>query len=75
MGRRVGMMFTILSAGAVSGPPISGAIGTATGGFGTVGVYAGSFLTASLGDVHPRCRKRDYSGCGTDVMESVPRTS
>ena len=41
VGRRLGMFLSILSIGALAGPPISGAIGTATGGFKDVGFYAG----------------------------------
>ena len=41
VGRRLGMFMSILSIGALAGPPISGAIGTATGGFKDVGFYAG----------------------------------
>ena len=41
VGRRLGMFMSILSMGALAGPPISGAIGTATGGFKDVGFYAG----------------------------------
>lgn len=41
VGRRLGMFMTILSLGALAGPPISGAINTATGGFEAVGYYAG----------------------------------
>lgn len=41
VGRRVGMSLTILAFGAVLGPPISGAINTASGGFEAVGYYAG----------------------------------
>lgn len=46
VGRRVGMVMTILAAGAVCGPPISGAIHEATegGGFQNVGYYAGSTI-------------------------------
>ncbi|KAI0732188.1 MFS general substrate transporter [Fomitopsis betulina] len=42
VGTRVGMAFTLLALGAVAGPPISGAIETATGGYKAVGYYAGS---------------------------------
>lgn len=42
VGVRLGMFFTILAMGALSGPPISGAINTATGGFKAVGYYAGA---------------------------------
>ena len=41
VGRRTGMYFTILCFGAVAGPPISGAISTATGSYKAVGIYAG----------------------------------
>ena len=43
VGRRAGMYFTILSLGALAGPPISGAINRATGGYTAVGIYAGQF--------------------------------
>ncbi|TFY79816.1 hypothetical protein EWM64_g4196 [Hericium alpestre] len=42
VGRRTGMFMTTLSIGALAGPPISGAINTATGGYKAVGIYAGS---------------------------------
>lgn len=41
VGRRMGMFMSILSIGALAGPPISGAISTAMGGFRDVGYYAG----------------------------------
>lgn len=41
IGRRIGMIFTISALGALCGTPISGAIHTATGGYKTVGWYAG----------------------------------
>jgi MCP family monocarboxylic acid transporter-like MFS transporter 10 len=41
VGRRTGMYFTILSVGSLMGPPISGAINHATGGYSVVGIYAG----------------------------------
>jgi hypothetical protein len=41
VGRRVGMSMTILAFGALAGPPISGAINNATGGYKAVGYYAG----------------------------------
>ena len=41
VGRRTGMFFTILSIGSLMGPPISGAINSATGGYSVVGIYAG----------------------------------
>lgn len=42
VGRRTGMFMSILAVGALAGPPISGAINTATGNFKAVGYYAGS---------------------------------
>ncbi|KAF8687073.1 hypothetical protein AX14_003722 [Amanita brunnescens Koide BX004] len=44
VGRRIGMFMSILALGALGGPPISGAINTATGGFEAVGWYAGSMI-------------------------------
>ena len=41
VGVRIGMNFTVIALGAVAGPPISGAINTATGGFKFTGIYAG----------------------------------
>ena len=41
VGRRVGMTLTMAAAGALAGPPISGAINNATVGFKAVGYYAG----------------------------------
>ncbi len=41
VGMRTGMAFTILSFGALAGPPISGAIFDRTGKFENVGYYAG----------------------------------
>jgi MFS family permease len=40
-GRRVGMFFVASAMGAMAGPPISGAIDTATKGFAAVGYFAG----------------------------------
>ena len=42
VGVRIGMNFTVIALGAVAGPPISGAINTATGGFEFTGIYAGT---------------------------------
>ncbi|KAG6816512.1 hypothetical protein H0H87_005514 [Tephrocybe sp. NHM501043] len=42
LGRRLGMFMSIFALGALAGPPISGAINTATGGFKVVGYYAGT---------------------------------
>jgi hypothetical protein len=41
VGRRVGMFLTCLAFGALSGPPISGAIRSASGGFKAVGYFSG----------------------------------
>ncbi|KAF9020820.1 MFS general substrate transporter [Hymenopellis radicata] len=49
VGRRVGMMMSILALGALAGPPISGAINTGTGGFEAVGYYAGSAVLVGVG--------------------------
>jgi MCP family monocarboxylic acid transporter-like MFS transporter 10 len=48
IGRRVGMYMTILALGALAGPPISGAIEKATGGFRAVGIYAGSMVMLAV---------------------------
>lgn len=42
VGRRTGMFLTVLAVGALSGPPISGAINAATHNYKAVGVYAGA---------------------------------
>ena len=44
LGRRLGMFITIGSIGALTGPPISGAINNRTGGYAAVGIYAGMLL-------------------------------
>ena len=44
VGRRVGMALTIMSFGALAGPPISGAILDHSGGFKSVGYYAGKSI-------------------------------
>ena len=41
-GRRIGTALTAVALGAISGPPISGAIAQATEGFEAVGYYAGT---------------------------------
>lgn len=41
VGRRSGMFMSVLASGALTGPPISGAINSATNGYAAVGVYAG----------------------------------
>ncbi|KAH0583380.1 hypothetical protein H2248_009007 [Termitomyces sp. 'cryptogamus'] len=48
IGRRIGMFMSILSLGALAGPPISGAINTASGGFEVVGYYAGSMVLVGV---------------------------
>ncbi|KAJ7117706.1 MFS general substrate transporter [Mycena epipterygia] len=48
LGRRTGMALTVTALGALAGPPISGAINTATGGFEAVGYYAGSMIILSV---------------------------
>ncbi|KAJ7197764.1 major facilitator superfamily domain-containing protein [Mycena pura] len=48
VGRRAGMAFSIAALGALAGPPISGAINTATGGFTAVGYYAGGTIILSV---------------------------
>ncbi|KAH9981764.1 MFS general substrate transporter [Russula compacta] len=48
VGRRTGMYFTVLSLGALAGPPISGAINRATGGYTAVGIYAGSSVMVAV---------------------------
>ncbi|KAJ7496845.1 major facilitator superfamily domain-containing protein [Mycena latifolia] len=49
VGRRSGMAMTLTAIGALAGPPISGAINTASGGYNAVGYYAGSVILASIG--------------------------
>ncbi|CDO68627.1 hypothetical protein BN946_scf184996.g58 [Trametes cinnabarina] len=44
VGVRVGMSMTVIALGAVAGPPISGAINAATGGYTLTGVYAGETM-------------------------------
>lgn len=41
VGRRTGLYMNILAVGALLGPPISGAINEASGGYPAVGSYAG----------------------------------
>ncbi|KAF7296027.1 MFS domain-containing protein [Mycena kentingensis (nom. inval.)] len=48
VGRRSGMATTLTAFGAVVGPPISGAINSATGGYQAVGVYAGSAILVAV---------------------------
>ncbi|KAH7924748.1 MFS general substrate transporter [Leucogyrophana mollusca] len=49
VGRRVGMFMSFAAIGALAGPPISGAINDATGGFEDVGYYAGGIVIFSVG--------------------------
>ncbi|KAK7039111.1 hypothetical protein VNI00_010296 [Paramarasmius palmivorus] len=49
VGRRTGMVMTIAAVGALIGPPISGAINHSSGGFETVGYYAGTMILFSAG--------------------------
>ncbi|KAF7309935.1 MFS domain-containing protein [Mycena indigotica] len=48
IGRRTGMALTIAAVGALAGPPISGAINSATGGFEAMGYYAGSTIVLGV---------------------------
>jgi MFS family permease len=47
-GRRTGTGFSVIAFGALAGPPISGAIYQATGGFKDVGYYAGSCILVAV---------------------------
>ncbi|KAG1734341.1 MFS general substrate transporter [Suillus lakei] len=47
-GRRVGMFMSLAAFGAIAGPPISGAISTASGGFVGAGFYAGAFIKCAI---------------------------
>jgi MFS family permease len=49
VGRRSGMFMSILALGALAGPPISGAISSATGNFKAVGYYAGTTVLIGVG--------------------------
>ena len=56
VGRRIGMSSSIVAIGALAGPPISGAIKSATGDFKAVGYYAGGplkFESLLHIDIHP----------------------
>ncbi|KAF8556571.1 MFS general substrate transporter [Imleria badia] len=48
VGRRTGLFLSFAALGALGGPPISGAINSATGGFEDVGWYAGGMLLLSV---------------------------
>jgi hypothetical protein len=47
-GRRVGMFMSVAAFGAIAGPPISGAISTASGGFVAAGYYAGTSVKCAI---------------------------
>ncbi|KIK44199.1 hypothetical protein CY34DRAFT_11216 [Suillus luteus UH-Slu-Lm8-n1] len=47
-GRRVGMFMSLAAFGAIAGPPISGAISTASGGFVEAGYYAGGIILCAV---------------------------
>ncbi|KAF8910907.1 MFS general substrate transporter [Gymnopilus junonius] len=49
VGRRSGMFRSITALGALAGPPISGAINTATGEYKVVGYYAGTAVLVGVG--------------------------
>lgn len=60
----IGMSSTICALGAVAGPPISGAINSATGGFKFVGIYAGESLEARrLPPLNKLPRRLDRDAC------------
>ncbi|GJE91219.1 MFS general substrate transporter [Phanerochaete sordida] len=48
VGLRTGVQMTVMSLGALAGPPISGAIQQRTGSFHDVGIYAGSMVILSV---------------------------
>ncbi|KAJ6540489.1 MFS general substrate transporter [Mycena capillaripes] len=48
VGRRTGTLFSILAISALAGPPISGAIASATGNYKAVGYYAGSAMLVAI---------------------------
>ncbi|KAJ6468124.1 MFS general substrate transporter [Mycena vitilis] len=48
VGRRTGTLFSILAISALAGPPISGAIASASGDYKAVGYYAGSAMMAAI---------------------------
>lgn len=67
VGMRTGMAFTIMSLGALAGPPISGAILDHTQSFEDVGYYAGECTRSVL--YRARAERR---GCaGSTVIVSV----
>lgn len=48
VGTKIGMGMSIIAIGAITGPPISGAINTASGGYKAVGYYAGTVTLVTL---------------------------
>jgi MFS transporter, MCT family, solute carrier family 16 (monocarboxylic acid transporters), member 10 len=64
VGRRMGMNLTILSLGALAGPPISGAIAKSTGAYSAVGIYAGPLSLLFFGIPYFP---------GRDLVLTVPR--
>lgn len=79
VGVRLGMFFTIIALGALAGPPISGAINQATGGFKAVGYYAGpcDSLFSFLIVPHLRCRVHGYGlrSAARDLAAAHPQAS
>ncbi|KAG6899451.1 hypothetical protein C0993_010233, partial [Termitomyces sp. T159_Od127] len=73
IGRRIGMFMSIFAFGALAGPPISGAINTATGGFEAVGYYAGKSSSTPLGNMFLLilCRIYGASRCCPDVVDKT----
>ncbi|KAJ7580900.1 major facilitator superfamily domain-containing protein [Mycena floridula] len=49
LGRRLGLLMSIISLGALIGPPISGMINNRTGRFQDVGIYAGTMVLFGIG--------------------------
>ena len=50
VGVRAGMSMTLVALGAIAGPPVSGAINGATGGFVFTGVFAGGLFLMYMPD-------------------------
>jgi MFS transporter, MCT family, solute carrier family 16 (monocarboxylic acid transporters), member 10 len=69
VGRRLGTVFTVVSIGALTGPPMCGAINMATGGFKATGYYAGTLFFYYLRIEFRLLRSRVYTG--GSVMLSV----
>ncbi|KAI1786162.1 MFS general substrate transporter [Ganoderma leucocontextum] len=67
VGLRIGMAFTLITAGVVAGPPLSGAIFDATGSYKNVGYCGGSMLlvSAALMVVARQFMVRTKGVCGT----------